>query len=78
MIDKTNFDDPKESLEAGSSDEADLLQEWSSWDLVEKIQELDQQLYNSEQNPGELAPPAPYSQTMTGYGLTLTGYPLRR
>ena len=41
FFDKSTFDFPEDILEAGSTNEADTLGEWSRWELVEKIQELD-------------------------------------
>ena len=50
LLDKSTFDDPNEFCEAGSTVEADMLAEWCRWELVEKIQELDQKLYELELN----------------------------
>lgn len=45
LINKKKFDDPTDSLEAGSNEEFDLISEWSSYELVETIQDLDLSLY---------------------------------
>lgn len=48
LIDKSNFDDPKDSCLAGSNEEADIIAEWDRWELVETIQELDQKCFELE------------------------------
>jgi hypothetical protein len=49
LLNKSTFDDPDEFCEAGSNNEADIIAEWQRWELVDKIQELDQKLFDKEQ-----------------------------
>ena len=48
LLDKSTFDDPSDSVEAGSTTEADMLAEEDREWLVKKIQDQDQKLYELE------------------------------
>ena len=50
FINSKTLDDPNDIVEAGSDQEFDMLSDWSSWELVEALQKLDQQLTEDEED----------------------------
>lgn len=49
LVNKVVLDEPSKILCAGSNEEFDIISEWSSCELVESVQELDEKLYKLEQ-----------------------------
>ncbi len=54
LVNKKVLDNPEEILEAGSSEEADIIAEWSREELVDSIQEWEAKAYKLEKHRDKL------------------------